>query len=483
MSIFGRPRRDEELDRELAFHIEQETEKLLSTGLDPAEARRRALVGCGGVERFREATLDEQRERGLDVLARDIRHGARGVIRSPLHTAASVLSLALGIGAAVAMFTVADGVLLRPLPYGSADRLVTAFEAREAGGIRTPSYPSFRDWHGELNTFEAITFVRGEEFRLRSEEGTQRLLAGYVSGDFFRTTQTAPLLGRVFDESDGVHTVVLPHALWQRGFGGDPSVIGRNITTADASFTVTGVMPPGFRLPSWADVWAPLSALPADAAYALTQRNVHVDAEVWGLVREGVTIEQARRDLARVVSRLSAQYGDEDGWTTASLAAVRDQVVGDGAVQQLRILIAAVALMLLIVCVNVAGLQLARGSTRGMGRDTAASHTAGRCERDGSADGCCGRDHVHHCCSRCGLRANPARAAHSGHTGAEDRLMRAHLSSDQTAARRARRQQRCRCRAAAWSRSRRSSRTAAGRSAGLASARRPGAGCTPRGWS
>jgi putative ABC transport system permease protein len=173
---------------------------------------------------------------------RDVRHGMRSLLRSPLFTAVTVLTLTLGIGAAVAMFTVADGVLLRPLPYGNADRLVTMYEAGAAGGVRVPSYPAFEDWQGQLTAFEAVTFIRGDEFRLRGPDGAQRLLAGYVSDDFFHTIEASPVLGRVFDGADGPDVVLLSHGLWQRHFASDRSIIGQTITTSDASFTVIGVM-------------------------------------------------------------------------------------------------------------------------------------------------------------------------------------------------------------------------------------------------
>lgn len=365
MSVFSRRRRDEELDRELSFHIEQETDRLVAEGMPADEARRRALLAFGGVERFREATLDERRIRALDDVVRDVRHGLRGLVRSPVYTTVSVLTLALGIGSAVAMFTIADGVLLRPLVYGGADRLFALYEATPAGGIRTPSYPAFEDWTADLAAFDAVTFIRGDEFRLRGEDGTQRLLAGYVSQGFFDTVGTQPVVGRVFgdDEADA-NVVVLSHDLWRRRFAGDRSVIGRTISTADASFTVIGVMPAGFRIPSYADVWTPIRALPADGAYALTQRNLHADSEVWGRIRDDVTVAQARQDLVRVVGNVAPAYSEQAAdLSDAQLTPVRERVVGDTAVQ-LRILIAAVALVLLIACVNVAGLQLARGSTR-----------------------------------------------------------------------------------------------------------------------
>ncbi|CAN5886408.1 ABC transporter permease [soil metagenome] len=324
------------------------------------------------IERHREATLDEYRIRPLDDLERDIRHGTRSLLRTPLHTLTAVLTLALGIGAATAMFTVINGVLLRPLVYADADRLYLLYESGVAGGQRPPSYPSFQDWERQAGTFDALAFIRGDEFRLRGDDGTQRLLAGYASDGFFRTVRMAPYLGRVFGErmtaSDMTEgdVIVLSYDVWRKRFGGDADILGRSVSTADATYTVIGVMPPGFRLPQWADVWIPIRSIPADAAFALTQRDLHVDAEAWGLLASGVGEAAARSDLSRVISGLADAWPEAAAgeWRDASLVPARDRIIGSSAAEQLRIVVAAVALLLLIVCVNVAGLQLARGAGR-----------------------------------------------------------------------------------------------------------------------
>jgi putative ABC transport system permease protein len=359
-----RRRREHEVDTELAFHVDMEAEKYERAGCTPEEARRRAQVVFGGVERYREATLDARRSRPLDDFLRDIRQGARSLLRTPVHSAVAALTLAVGIGAATALFSVVNGVLLRPLVYGDAERLYLLYEATEAGGQRPTSYLSFLDWEQQATPFDAMAFIRGDEFRMRGEEGTQRLLAGYVSDGFFETVQTQPLLGRAFDASDG-HVLLLSHELWQRRFEGRTDVLGTAVSTADGTYTVVGVMPPGFRLPQWADVWIPIRAIPASAAFALTRRDLRVDAEAWGLRAAAVTEAAAQEDLGRVIAGLADAYPDAGGgdWRSATLIPVRDNVVGNVG-EQLRIVMAAVALLLLVGCVNVAGLQLARSTAR-----------------------------------------------------------------------------------------------------------------------
>jgi putative ABC transport system permease protein len=375
---------DAQLDAELSFHVAMATEAHVRAGLSPAEARRRALLEFGGAERYREAAMDVRSLRPLDDMLRDVRQGVRSLLRTPVFSMVTVLSLAAGIGAATAVFTLADGVVLRPLVYGAEERLYTLYEAREAGGIRTPSYPNFEDWQEQLTAFEAVAYIRGDEFRMRGDDGTARLLAGYVSDDFFAVTNTRPQLGRTFAGAGGTDAaaerdaVVISHAVWQQSFGGSDDVIGSTISTADGVYTVIGVMPRGFRLPAWADVWLPLAALPAESAHVLSRRDMHVDAEAWGLVRAGVDEAQAQQDLARVVASLAQAYPELAGEvTSAQLVSARDRVLGDSA-DQFRILAAAVLLLLLVVCVNVAGLQIARGSARGRELAVRATLGAGR---------------------------------------------------------------------------------------------------------
>lgn len=347
----------------MSLHIELQTDRHVAAGLSPAAARRRALVEFGGLERYRERTTDARLGHYLDDLLRDARQGARSLRRSPAYALGMVLLLAVGVGAGTAMFTVVHGVLARELPYADPDRLYNLFEANRAGGIRTTSYPAFEDWTDQLTAFESLAYIRGEEFRARGPDGTQRLLAGYVSAGFFELFGTAPRVGRTLRPEDGAAAIVLSDHVWRRSFGADPDVVGRPFRTADGSFTVVGVMPAGFRVPSYADVWLPMDALPPDGRYALTQRDLHVDAEAWGRVREGVTAAHAEADLSRVVGALARAYPEQGEWTQGRLVDIRTSVIGDAA-EPLRLLGGAVLLLVILTCVNVAGLQLARGSVR-----------------------------------------------------------------------------------------------------------------------
>ncbi len=362
-ALTRRPRAEADLDDELRFHLEMETAENVRRGMAPDEARRAATLAFGGEARVREECRDARPSRPLEDVGRDLRYALRVLRRAPGFAAVAVLTLALGIGSATAVFSLLDGVLLRPLPYPDADRLFRLNETDGGPGVRTPSYPTLRDWRAGTKAFSGMAFVRGGEFVVRGPEGVQRLVGGYASEEFFATVGTKPLLGRAFagDERE----MVISHGLWSREYGADRAVIGRQVSTMEGPYTIVGVMPPGFRLPSWADVWAPIGTLPAGERFVLTGRAVHVDAEVIGRAAPGVSRERATAELAALTDRLADIYPEPDGtrWAGAQLTPVPETVLGDAA-ERLRLLALAVGLLLVVACVNVAGLMLARASTR-----------------------------------------------------------------------------------------------------------------------
>ncbi|HEU4455002.1 MAG TPA: ABC transporter permease [Longimicrobium sp.] len=363
-ALARRPRAETDLDDELRFHLEMETAENVRRGMAPDEARRAAAVAFGGEARVREECRDARPSRPLEDVGRDLRYALRVLRRAPGFAAVAILTLALGIGSATAVFSLLDGVLLRPLPYPDADRLFRLNETDGGQGVRTPSYPAFRDWRAETKAFSGMAYVRGGEFVVRGPEGVQRLVGGYASEEFFAAVGTKPLLGRTFGER-GERELVISHGLWSREYGGERSVIGRQVSTVDGPFTIVGVMPPGFRLPFWADVWAPISALPPGERFVLTDRALHVDAEVIGRAAPGVSRERATAELAALSARQAAAHPERDGtrWDRALLTPIPETVLGNAA-ERLRVLALAVGLLLVVACVNVAGLMLARASTR-----------------------------------------------------------------------------------------------------------------------
>ena len=300
-------------------------------------------------------------------MIRDLAHATRTLRRSPGYSLAVVLTLALGIGGTAAVTSVLRSVFLRPLSYAPADRAMTVVERDSTGSERLASYPTFQDWRSGTNAFEGLAFVRGLGAVMKSGTGSERLIGAYVSEDFFRVLSDAPRLGRTLAAEDfipgGAGAVVLSHRLWQRRFGGDRSALGRTLVLGGRSYTVVGVMAPDYGYPPWADLYAPIAAIEATDA-ALTQRGLHVDSRVVGRLRPGVDTAAARRDLSAVAARLADDYPTESGgWRSVSLSPVAEEVLA-GVGPQLELLTVAAGFVLLIACVNIANLSLARVTVR-----------------------------------------------------------------------------------------------------------------------
>ena len=304
----------------------------------------------------------------MSELWQDLRYALRQVKGNPGFTAAAVLTLALGIGANTAVFSLVNGVLLRPLPYAEADRLYTLLEQRSPDDARLASYPTFVDWHAQIDGFDKLAYVRGLTMIFRGPDGPEQVLAGYVSEDFLAAVGGQPMLGRGFQPEEyrgGASQVALiSHKLWRRRFGGSPAAVGQEMRLGDASYIIVGVMPEGFAYPEWASLWAPLSALPANDKIVLTQRGNHVDSRVIGRLRAGVTLAAAQVQADAVAARIAGAYpAENEGWTRIQPIALREQVLGD-ARPRLLVLSVAVGLVLLIGCSNLINLWLARATAR-----------------------------------------------------------------------------------------------------------------------
>ncbi|MGH7615589.1 MAG: ABC transporter permease [Gemmatimonadales bacterium] len=307
----------------------------------------------------------------MDALLQDLRLALRQLVKSPGFSAVAVLTLALGIGAISAMFSIVDGVLLRPLPYREADRIFMLFEKHGTSDLRPASYPTFEDWQRQNVAFDGLVFIRGKPVGLRGGEGVVRLGGAYVSPGFFHTIGAQPLRGRTFtrdeEQPGGGQATVLTYGAWQQHFGGDPGVVGRTISLEEGSYTVMGVLPPGARYPDWADLYFPIATILGKDS-ALTQRGLHADSRVIGRLKGGLTPAQGASRMAALATQLAASYPRENaGWTSVELIPLRSEVFGFGTTVQhtLVLLAAAVTFVLLIACANVASLSLVRAAARG----------------------------------------------------------------------------------------------------------------------
>ena len=363
------------MDDEMRFHLEMEARELERQGMSPEEARRAARVAFGGVERFKEDGRDARGGRVLDELRRDAVYAVRAARRAPVFTLVAVLTLALGIGATTAIFSVVRGVLLRELPFAEPERLVRVWSAAPTRNeTRSPlSIPDFEDWRRQ-GTAPGAAFERMAAFStlpsglvLTEGEGEPvRLRTAFVSEDFFTTLGVRPLVGRLTEPSeyqDGRNrVVVLSEGLWRSRFGADPGIAGRAVRFNDEPFVVVGVVPAAVRFPASPEVWTPLTVVPASG---IPRGRFVRWPHVVGRLRPGVTPERARAELSAVARRLEAEYGASNaGWTGATVVGLHEDVVGDVR-GRLLVIFGAVVLVLALACANVANLVLARATMRG----------------------------------------------------------------------------------------------------------------------
>jgi len=306
----------------------------------------------------------------MDTVLQELRYAFRTLRKSPGFATAAILTLALAIGSNTAVFSVVNGVLLRPLPFAEQDRLFMLGEQSRQGGFRPPSYPTFLDWQAQSSALVDLAYVRGGGQRLAGPEGVQSVIVSVVSPAFFATLGERPLMGRLFtpdEERGGAHVAVLSYGLWRDRFGGDPHILGTTLSLSSGVSTVVGVLPHDVAYPPWADeqLYMPIATV-AITERVLTQRGFHADCRIIGRLKPGVTAEQAKTALDGVARREAATYPEFSAdWTSVALFPLRDEILGETTPRQLLVLLAAVALVLMIGCVNVANLTLARAGARG----------------------------------------------------------------------------------------------------------------------
>ncbi len=294
----------------------------------------------------------------------DLRYGVRMLLKNPGFTAVVVLTLALGIGANAALFSVVNGVLLNPLPYPQPEQLVTLHQSKpnfETGAI---PYPNFRDWQKENQTFSAMAISRRTSFSLIGTGEAEQVDGRWVSAVFFSVLGVKPALGRDFapgEDERGVGPVVLISAeLWQRKFSGAPDVLGKSLTLDDKSYTIVGVLPASFNLYRGIDVYVPIGQWNTPA---LQNRSAALGLHGISRLKPGVTLAQAQSDMDRVMRNLAAAYPDANRGNGAALVPLKERLVGDVGLV-LWMLLGAVGFVLLIACVNVSNLLLARSTGR-----------------------------------------------------------------------------------------------------------------------
>jgi predicted permease len=350
---------ERELDEELAFHLEMETEKYLREGMSPKEARRMAAVAFGGVERYKEQVRSMRAFRVLEDLGLDLRYGFRRLARAPGFSLAVILCLGLGMGATAGVFSFFFGIVVRPLPFTEPDRLTVLFETAPGFTRASPSHADFEGWRENASAFAGLGAYVTIQRTFTGNEEPEILDGTRVSHDLFGILGVQPQVGRGFTlEDDGPAappTLILSERLWLGRFGGRQEIVGSTVLLDGAPHVVIGVMPRGFAFPDEASFWVPLRTSVTPNTGSLTA--------VLGRLRESVTLEAAQDDMARISALMQEAYPEANAQREIAVRSLEEDFLwGMKTPATLFLLVA--GFVLLLAAANVANLLLAQGTAR-----------------------------------------------------------------------------------------------------------------------
>jgi predicted permease len=370
-SFFSKPQLDRELDAEMAAHLELAIEEHLQRGISPEEARRQALIGFGGTEQAKEHHRETRSLPVLEILSQDLRYTMRTLRRDRAFALIAILILALGIGANIAVFSVVNTLLLRPLPFPDSQQLVWLAGLHGKGGLSAITYNVglYEEFRRHNESFQEMTsfqtFWGSSEYNMTGHGEPQHVQAVMVADNFFRTLGVQPALGRIFLPTEcakgAAPTVLLTHAFYRQQFGADPAIVGQTITLDKQAATVIGVLPASFDFPSV--FWPGLRADIFIPAVMDEIRNWGNTVAIFGRLKPGVSVAQAQAEANVLLPQLKAAHPEWFMEYTADLSSLKDYVSGKLR-RSLIVLWSAVGLILLIVCVNLSNLLLARLASR-----------------------------------------------------------------------------------------------------------------------
>jgi putative ABC transport system permease protein len=302
----------------------------------------------------------------METLIQDLRYGARMLVRKPGFTLVATITLALGIGANTAIFSVVNAVLLRSLPFPEPDRLIIMTEKDREGARMGAAYPNYQDWQARAQSFEEMAAFRAQTFNLTGVDNPVRLQGRTANWNFFQLLGVKPQLGRTFGEQDdqvgAPPTALISHGVWQEKFGGDPTLVGRPIRLDGETFTVIGVLPPDFELFRRVDLYVPLG-LSLTPQFGMLSRGNHFGLNVLARLKKDVGVEQARVEMETLAAQLEREYPDTNSGNGAMVQELKARYAEDIR-QSLLVLLAAVGFVLMIACVNIANLLLVRAAER-----------------------------------------------------------------------------------------------------------------------
>src|SRR5436853_1563793 len=367
-AVFRKNEMERDMDSELRFHLDMEAKKNMQRGMSEKEARLAALRSFGGVELTKEQCRDERGGRFIETTLQDLRYGARVLRRNPGFTLVALLTLTLGIGANAAIFSVIYGVLMRPLPYADGNRLVILHQQAPLARVDNMGFSvkEINDYREQAQTLDEVVEHHSMSFILLGGEEAQRVSTAVVSANFFDMLGIKALYGRTFlpsdDEKGADAVLVLSYNYWKQQYKSDPNIVGRVFRMNDKPHTVVGVLPPIPQYPSESDVYMPTVACPTRSSERFIANRTFRMMNVFGRLKTGVTVEQARADLAAIAGNLQRAYPEaypENRGYVATLAPLQEELTKQ-AKPTFLILLGTAGLVLLIACANVANLTLAR---------------------------------------------------------------------------------------------------------------------------
>jgi putative ABC transport system permease protein len=363
-SFFGRRRFEREMNDELQLHIDLQTQAYVDRGMNPAEARRRAMIEFGSLDNVREEARETRALAWLSGIWRDVRIAVRGLLHEPGFSIVCVFILALAIGANTTVFSIINATFLRSLPYNEPDRIVRIWEAQNDGARGTVSYLNFMDWRARQNSFSQLAMCLDNGVTMCDGSKSARLQGNYVTEGYFELLGVTPAIGRDFtakDDAPGAAPVALiTTRTWREQFGGDPVVVGKSVQVDDRMVEIVGVLPENFRHYQDADIFIPLE--PRAESMFLTTRNNRWSNTTLGRLAPGVDIASARAEIKSISASLARDYPENVGYTS-DMEPLQESMNRD-ARERVWFLYGAVALFLLTACVNLANMFLARGMAR-----------------------------------------------------------------------------------------------------------------------
>ena len=371
--VFGRRRPEDDFREEMEFHLEMQTARFMNRGMSREEARRQALLESGGLTQAVEAVHDQRGLPWVENIGADFRYAFRALRRSPAFTLIVVITLALGIGANTAIFSVVRGVLLKPLPHREGDRLVYVRHSSDAPGGEDMNFsvPEVRDLRNGVPSLAGIAEYSPWSMIWQADEGATRISAGLVTGNYFEVMGLAPVVGRVTQPSDdgpgAARVMVMSHDFWMRRFGGDSTIVGRQLMLDKKWVTVIGVLQPAPFFPNRVDVLLNMVNSEHHLSAMMVEGRTHRMTQVVARMRPGATLEQTRAELDAVYGRLQREYPEayEPAMNPRVAVLPFSEVLGERARLTLWLLMGAAAFVLIISVANVANLTLMRGVRRG----------------------------------------------------------------------------------------------------------------------